>query len=89
MISLLRGVLEYSLESRIIFSCWALRLIGIWGFPKIRVTFLGVPIIRIIVFSGLYWGSLVLGNYHIILLVQPTLICVGLTVPDCRALDLG
>ena len=27
-----------------------------WGFPKIRVTFLGVPITRIIVFWGLYWG---------------------------------
>ena len=36
-----------------------------WGFPKIRGTFLGVPIIRIIVFWGLYWGSLILGNYHV------------------------
>ena len=27
-------------------------------------TFLGVPIVRNIVFRGLYWGSLVLGNYH-------------------------
>ena len=27
-----------------------------WGFPKIRGTFLGVPIIRIIVVGGLYWG---------------------------------
>ena len=27
-------------------------------------TFLGVPIIRIIVFWGLYWGPLILGNYH-------------------------
>ena len=35
------------------------------GFPKIRGTFLGVPIIRTIVFWGLYWGSLILGNYHI------------------------
>ena len=26
----------------------------LWGFPKIRGTFLGVPIIRIIVFGGLY-----------------------------------
>ena len=34
-------------------------------FPKIRGTFLGVPIIRTIVFWGLYWGSLILGNYHI------------------------
>ena len=36
-----------------------------WGFPKIRGTILGVPIIRIIVFWGLYWGPLVLGNYHL------------------------
>ena len=26
----------------------------IWGFPKIKGTFLGVPIIRTIVFWGLY-----------------------------------
>ena len=37
-----------------------------WGFPKIRGTFLGVPIIRIriIVYWGLYWGPLILGNYQ-------------------------
>ena len=34
-------------------------------FPKIRGTFLGVPIIRITVFWGLYWGPPILGNYHI------------------------
>ena len=34
---------------------------SIWGFPKIRGTLLGVPI----VFWGLYWGPLNLGNYHI------------------------
>ena len=34
-------------------------------FPKIRGTLLGVPIIRTIVFWGLYWGSQILGNYHI------------------------
>ena len=28
----------------------------IWGFSKIRGTFLGVPIIRTMVFWGLYWG---------------------------------
>ena len=28
-------------------------------------TFLGVPIIRTIVFWGLYWGPPILGNYHI------------------------
>ena len=31
----------------------------IWGFPKIRGTSLGVPIIGIIVYWGLYWGSLI------------------------------
>ena len=27
-------------------------------------TFLGVPIIRIIIYWGLYWGPLILRNYH-------------------------
>ena len=36
-----------------------------WEFPKIRGTLLGVPIIRIIVFWGLYLGPLILGNYQI------------------------
>ena len=35
------------------------------GFPKVRGTFLGVPIIRTIMFWGLYWGPLIVGNYHI------------------------
>ena len=30
----------------------------IWGFPKIRDTILGAPIIRTIVYWGLYSGSL-------------------------------
>ena len=29
------------------------------GFLKLRVPFLGVPIIRTIVFWGLYWGSII------------------------------
>ena len=29
-----------------------------WGLPKIRGTLLGVPIIRTILFWGLYWGPL-------------------------------
>ena len=39
----------------------------IWGFPKIRGTILGVPIIRIIVYSilGSRLGSPHLGNYHL------------------------
>ena len=34
-------------------------------FPKIKGTLLGVPIIRTIVYWGLYWGTLILGNYHV------------------------
>ena len=30
----------------------------IWGFPKNRGTILGVPVIRTIVFWGLYWDPL-------------------------------
>ena len=30
---------------------------------QIRGTFLGVPKIWILVFSGLHWGHLILGNY--------------------------
>ena len=37
----------------------------IQGFPKIRGTLCGVPIIRINVFCSVYWGPLTLGNYHI------------------------
>ena len=36
-----------------------------WGFPKIRGTLLGIPIVRTIVFWGLYWDSPILGNYHV------------------------
>ena len=37
------------------------------GFPQIKGTVLGVPIIWTIVFWGLYlyWGPLILGNYHL------------------------
>ena len=40
---------------------------GLWGlgFPKIRGTFLEIPIVRIITYLGLFWGSPVLGSYHI------------------------
>ena len=38
---------------------------GVLGFPKIRGTFLGIPIIRIVVFWGLDWGPLVLGSYFV------------------------
>ena len=42
---------EYSLHKKEEFALWQLR---IWLFPKIRATFLGLPIIWIIVFGGLY-----------------------------------
>ena len=35
------------------------------GFPKLGLFFWGVPIIRTLVFWGLYWGPLLLGNYQI------------------------
>ena len=34
------------------------------GFPKIRGAFLGIPIIRTIVFWVLYWDPFILVNYH-------------------------
>ena len=39
------------------------------GFPKIRGTFLGVPIIRIVVLGDLYWGLPFLGNCPLDLLM--------------------
>ena len=45
-------------------STWKLHSSFIWVVPKIRGTILGVPITRIIVFWGLYWGPPILGNYH-------------------------
>ena len=46
----------------------------IWGSPKIGGTLLGVPIIRTIVFWGLYWVPPILGNYHI---KEPARICTA------------
>ena len=48
---------------------------SIWGFPTIRGTFFGVPIIRImiVIFWGLYSGPLILGNYHVCDCVQVTI----------------
>ena len=34
------------------------------SFPKLGVPFFGGPIIRTMLFWGLYWGRLILGNYH-------------------------
>ena len=44
------------------------------GFPGIRGTDLGVPIIRIIVDWALYKGPPILGKYHITLAFQATLV---------------
>ena len=38
----------------------------IWGFPKIRGALLGVAIIRIVVYWGLYSGPLILGNPYLL-----------------------
>ena len=35
------------------------------GGSQIKGTILGVPIIRIVIFWGLYWGPPIFGNYHI------------------------
>ena len=37
-----------------------------WGFPKIKDTFWGVPIIGAIIYWGQNWGALILGNDHIL-----------------------
>ena len=39
--------------------------LNMWVFPTIRGALLAVPIIRTIAFWGLYWGPLVLDNYHV------------------------
>ena len=36
----------------------------IWDFPKIRGSLLVIPILRIILSLGLYWGSPIYGNSH-------------------------
>ena len=44
----------------------------IWGLEglgsaKIRGTYVGVPVIKIILFGNLYWASPICGSYHILL----------------------
>ena len=34
------------------------------GFPNIRGTLLGAPIIQTRVYWGLYWGTLILASFH-------------------------
>ena len=40
-------------------------LAATWRFPKIKGTLLGGPIMRTIVFWGLYWRPPIWGNYHL------------------------
>ena len=42
-----------------------------WGVSKIGGTILEIPIIRTIVFWGLYWGPPILGNYHVVVTSLP------------------
>ena len=43
----------------------------IWGFLKTRGNFLGILIIRTVVYWGVYRGTLILGNYHLGLYFTP------------------
>ena len=43
-----------------------------WGFPKIRVTFLGAPIVRAMVYWDLYWGPPIQGNDQMAFAAYPT-----------------
>ena len=40
-------------------------MLGSFGVYQTRGTFLGVPIRRVVISWGLYWGPAVLQNYHI------------------------
>ena len=70
--------------------------LGIYrGFPKFGVPFLGIPILRIIAFWGLYWGSCILGNYHIGLLLYTEVpmyipvIHIPRVIKEVRDLDMS
>ena len=57
-------------------SSWsALQVLGFWQ----RYLF-GVPVIRTIVFWGLCWGPLILGNYHIPLIL---FLCPNHLIKEC------
>ena len=47
----------------------------IGGFLKLGGTILAVPIVRTVVYWGLNWGPLILGNYH-----MPIPLRIGLRV---------
>ena len=52
-----------------------------------RGTCLGVPIIRTIVFWGLYWGPFILGNYHVTCSKEYHLVRDYAIVPDSTPLN--
>ena len=60
-----------------------------WGFPTIRGTILGVPLIRARVFGGIYWGPLILGNYHVSLSSFPGLARVSYSLNFLRGVIQG
>ena len=62
MLGLYIGRMENNMETTIVYWGYIGGYTGVYrvsGFPKIGVPFLGVPIIRTIVYWGLYWGSLI------------------------------
>ena len=67
----------------------------IWGFTEVSGTILGVPIVRTIVYWGLYRGPLILGNYHIddysgpYIIIISTHVLLGLRVSGFGVPGLG
>ena len=53
------------IQPHILIVAISFSIIPIWGLSKIRGTFLGVPILRTVVFGALYWGPCILGNFYI------------------------
>ena len=50
----------------------------VWGFPKIRGTLLGIPIIRIIVYWGLYEGTWETTIRVIVIISAVVIVVIGL-----------
>ena len=61
----------------------------IGGFPKIRGTIVGVPIIRTIIYWGLYWGPPILGNYHMLKLRQELSPFTAAALPTVDGVGFG
>ena len=51
------------------------------GFPKLGVPFWVIHIIRTIVYWGLYWGTLILGNYRICAASPAVQVARGISTP--------